>query len=297
MSNSFVQFPHPGGEPPINFIRGNICPANTTGNHFRKFLLAENGCYLAQNSNAEPKDWERKENSCFTLWGEWELPSRVTFPPNFHQSPRTIQYNGFPFQLHTPIKPSMPFSNGIKASSCGIKTTSCSATSASCATQGAKSTDPFVFCEPMLYYHCKIKRYKKLRSLNNGDIVVFGSKLNGKFVVDTVFVVNNRVSVQDQSLCGLFSQANGGYFSTDPLVYRGATFANPVNGMFSFFPALPCSDGTPQPFARPTLNLSGLINHKHGRGLRAISIQNAKQVWMDIVNQITQQGNVLGLRA
>jgi hypothetical protein len=153
----------------------------------------------------------------------------------------------------------------------------------------------------MLYYHCKIGTYNILRNLTCGDIVVFGSKLAGNFVVDTVFVVADQVSVEDPALCQLFAQANGGHFPGGPRdVYRGATFANPVDGMFSFFPAFPCADRTPMPFPRPTLQLltyPGLINQNLGRGLKHTTIPNSQPVWLQIVSEITRQGKVLGLRA
>ncbi|MFA6920785.1 MAG: hypothetical protein WC216_02995 [Gallionella sp.] len=293
MPNDFFQFPHPGGEPPVNFIKNGICPANNTGSHFRKFLRADKGRYVTPNNSQDTKDWGHKNDARFTFWGEWELSSSVTFPSNFHQRPRALNYKDLPFQLHTPLLSSLASPPVLPKTP-----TMCGSLARLCGSANAMSTDPFVFCEPLLYYHCKIHTFTCLSKLRRGDIVVFGSKLAGNFVVDTVFVVDDWVSVQDPSLCGLFKQANGAYFLKDKLVCRGASFANPVDGMFSFFPALPfAAGGTPQPFRRPTLNLPSLINHNHGRGLRIKHNQNSKAVWQEIVTQIMKQNLILGLRA
>lgn len=272
----FVQFLHPGGEPPVSILKDNLCPANN-GQHHRKFLHAKTGSYVTPSG--------QRQDGCFTFWGEWEHESSILLPAYFPKG------KGWPRQLHTALPPKPP-ANGIVANPC---TTGCAQNSAS----GVLSTDPFVFCEPMLYLHCQITKNGQLNTLNPGDIVVFGSRLNGQFVVDTVFVIADRVSVNDSALCKLFVQANDAHFTTAPLVYRGATFAAPVDGMFSFFPALPCTaEGTPQAFQRPTLTLNAtLINENMRQGHRISPTNTNKDVWQKIVDEIRQQGNVLGLRA
>jgi hypothetical protein len=289
----FVQLFHPSGEPKLSFITNGKCPENTVNNgqpHFRKFIHSKNGSYVIPNSSDDTKTWPRNDG-CFTFWGEWEHSSSVTFPPSFRNRSSVYRNNGFPFQLHTPITPPILPPNG------GTNKT-----------LFTESTDPFVFCEPMLYFCCQIKGNNQLRKLSCGDIVVFGSKLNGQFVVDTVFVVSDQVSVYDTALCELFAQANDAHFSATSQVYRGATLANPVDGMFSFFPALPCdADGTPQPFQRPTLVLRSFpgfisqeLNQHHKispENKTARPTHNNYDVWSEIVSEITAQSKVLGLRA
>lgn len=56
-----------------------------------------------------------------------------------------------------------------------------------------QDTDPFIFDGPFLYSTCKqVKKGgapTKLRELERGDVVLFGSKLDGGFALDKVFVV------------------------------------------------------------------------------------------------------------
>jgi predicted nucleotidyltransferase len=63
---------------------------------------------------------------------------------------------------------------------------------------GLRNTDPFVFGGKFMYTLCQ--QYKKekhtstltptkLHSLEKGSVILFGSRLNHDFVLDTVFVV------------------------------------------------------------------------------------------------------------
>jgi hypothetical protein len=56
-----------------------------------------------------------------------------------------------------------------------------------------QNTDPFVFGDQFLYSCCKQVRRDgratQLRELGRGDILLFGSQVDGRFVLDTVFVV------------------------------------------------------------------------------------------------------------
>lgn len=293
----FVQLLHPGPEPTGSLINGNICNANTVNNghgHFRKFLHAEKGSYVAPNG--------QRQDGCFTFWGEWEHASSVLFPAYFPKG------KGWPRQLHTALPPT----SGIVVNPCGhvVKPWNdpCPPNCTLCNSSLVESTDPFVFCELMLYFCCQIKINGQLNNLKRGDIVVFGSNLDGQFVVDTVFVVADRVPVQCNGLAPLFIQANGAHFATKPCVYRGATFADPVGGMFSFFPALPCAaDGTAVPFPRPTLVLPSFPefisnelkqHHKISPVNKTTRLTHSNfDVWSAIVTEIEAQGNVLGLRA
>ncbi|MGK4002197.1 hypothetical protein WMF31_06205 [Sorangium sp. So ce1036] len=59
--------------------------------------------------------------------------------------------------------------------------------------QQPQNTDPFVFGDTFLYSCCKQVRRNGsatlLRKLQRGDVILFGSRLDGRFVLDTVFVV------------------------------------------------------------------------------------------------------------
>jgi len=58
-------------------------------------------------------------------------------------------------------------------------------------TRSLQNTDPLVFGDRFLYSNCRQHRNRKLRHLSPGSIVLFGSKLQREFVLDTVFVVGD----------------------------------------------------------------------------------------------------------
>ena len=55
-----------------------------------------------------------------------------------------------------------------------------------------QNTDPLVFGEHFLYSNCRQSHVPSLRALAPGSVVVFGSKLAGSWVVDSVFVVGDN---------------------------------------------------------------------------------------------------------
>jgi hypothetical protein len=203
--NKFVQLMHPGTEPIISNSRPTICPPNTGKVHKRKFLQS-NGDYLDKQGV--------RQNANLNFWGEWEPASHV-------QRIGRKLLPGMPRYVHTPICPQKLQADKIQ------KSTNCSDKDSFC----CQSTDPFVICEPFLYFHCQIRPRNQLDNLKRGDIVVFGSHLAGHFVLDTVFVVAERVKLDDHNVCDKFLIVN----QFPDQIYLGATIANPVYGMFSFF--------------------------------------------------------------
>jgi hypothetical protein len=112
-------------------------------------FLRAHGTYIA---DGEPR------TGPFTFWGEWEPQSRVleTFQNGGRGYPRWLQE---PF-WRVPRHPQL-----------------------------LQNTDPLVFGDHFLYSNCRQGRNRKLRELAPGSLVVFGSKFQGEFVVDTVLVV------------------------------------------------------------------------------------------------------------
>lgn len=276
--NRFIQLMHPGCEPNIIRSRSTFCPPNQGIVHKRKFLQSY-GKYLDKQSIPQ----------CAKLnfWGEWELAShvqRIVGKPSL----------GMPLYLHTPVCPQKALTGEIQ------KSINCTGINDPC----CQSTDPFVFCEPFLYFHCQIRPNSQLDNLTRGDIVVFGSHLAGHFVLDTVFVVAERVKLDDPKVCQKFLVVNQPFLNQFPgQVYLGATFTHPVDGMFSFFPALPTFGNIPQPFSRPilgpTLNLKlqNLINPALMMHHKISKINNSFDVWQSIVLQVTTAGLFCGLKA
>jgi hypothetical protein len=82
-------------------------------------------------------------------------------------------------------------------------------------------------------------------------------------------------------------------------LYYGATFENPVNGMFSFFPAS-SSERHPNGFARPEIRLRGYVTPTLTQGKRlnrGVTSREVKAGWESVVRQVREQGLALGVHA
>ena len=264
----FVQFPHPGGEhrPATDDMPWN------TGDHARKFLIAP-GRYV--DSDGRPVEAE------LVFWGEWEPPSRVErrWPPS-GQLPRV---------LHRPhwVKPT----NNAKR----------------------QNTDPWVFGDRMIYSNCKqlsSERPNSMQRLTPGSVICFGSKLGGEFCVDTVFVVASAkpwkpAAANDLNVGEAFKtcvaasiMTKKGHEDMRLILYRGATFGDPVDGMFSFVPARRENADDPR-FPRPPLRLDGLINPASGQAPGGskwpLAIDDVRSAWETVHKQVTDAGLVLAV--
>ncbi|MCI0689930.1 MAG: hypothetical protein L0Y54_22235, partial [Sporichthyaceae bacterium] len=199
-----VQFPHPGPE-------HRPGPAATmqwnTGAHARKFLHSP-GRYLDGDGTAGSDQ--------LVFWGEWEPPSRVI--------ERWPADGGLPRYLHQPVW-SRPGSR-----------------------QPRQNTDPWVFGETFLFSNCRqltpAGNPSALQRLTRGSIILFGSQLDGRFVLDTVFVVADAAPytpnqaehldlddaaraciIEPLTLPGRKDHSGAGF-----MLYRGATVDAPVAG-------------------------------------------------------------------
>jgi hypothetical protein len=269
----FVQFPHPGAEhnPP-----GPVMPWNT-GDHGRKFLLS-GGRYLDHADEVRDGD--------LVFWGEWEPPSQViTRWPADGRLPRA---------LHRPYW-ARPAPSGWR-----------------------QNTDPWVFGGRMFYSNCKQTlrpdfRPTALQRLGQGSVICFGSAINGEFCADTVFVVASaepwtpadatigRRAGHAFAVCTAASLASGNDDFADArlTLYRSATYDEPVDGMYSFVPALPAAAGYPR-FARPAIRLAGLINPASTQSANGTSWPQPARVvrdaWEAIRHQVLTAGLVLAIQ-
>lgn len=245
-------------------------PWNTERDHYRKFLLSS-GRYTPDGSDIHAGD--------LVFWGEWEPPSEIvtTWPPA----------RRLPGTLHKPFWFNAP------------------------ATEIGQNTDPWVWGDHMLYSNCKQGTQGSLRRLTRGSVLCFGSKFDDDFCADTVMVI---ASVEpwtpldhdslDASLafhvCTAESLAAGDPYCRvggELVIYRGATFEDPVNGMYSFVPALP--DATRHPhFERPAVSLPGLINPTSWRvprgSRRDLPQDEVLAAWESLRRQVVDAGLVLG---
>jgi hypothetical protein len=236
------------------------------GDHGRKFMCSP-GRYVDGGGPIEAK---------LTFWGEWEPPSDVV---------REWSPSGsLPRFLHAPIwNKSGPL--------------------------GRQNTDPWVFGDNFRYSNCKQQAQPGLQRLTPGSVIFFGSTKDGEFVLDTVFVVKDSCRYTPNSpletdcafrfctieaLCGPDSSCAGDSFA----LYRGATFEEPINGMYSFVPCQRADSRTSR-FARPSIELPGFINPAAvmapSGSTRPISPNDACEQWDNVRNQVLDAQCLLGV--
>jgi hypothetical protein len=279
----FVQFHHPGSEhePDLPGER-----SWNTDAHRRKFLRLE-GAYVA-SPGQEPV------RGTVAAWGEWEPPSLVakTLDKQAVDDPATLFLPVIdPFRKNDP-----PLQN----------------------------TDPFIYGGTFLYGNCKQNRDEggatEMQQLDLGSVILFGSNRGGdRFVLDTVFVVSGSVPYDANN----FETALAGHVPPQYLditirpisydasarspgqthsyrLYFGATPDRPVNGMFSFFPCMPWSDGDTHGFSRPGIRLPGIVLDTLStwqRMNRQTDPERVRELWAEVVKQVTDQGLKLCVHA
>lgn len=271
-----VQFPHPGAEHRVG--PDGFTPWNT-GIHARKFLKV-NGSFVDRNGGVG--------SGPLVCWAEWEAPSKLVS--------RLESKPGYPMHL---VEPCLPQIAHLEPN--------------------AQNTDPYIFGERFHYTYCKQVRSStwnatKLSTLAPGTLLLFGSHLSGDFVLDTVFVVADSVSHSRDSwqheLSGFVSDTYR-RVTLEPMyadaippqvrlnLHRGATLRQPVNGTHSFFPCLPVRDASAPSFARPRIDIDGVVNPLLKQGMKTVAADRSTvaEVWREVVRQVESQGLMLGLSA
>jgi hypothetical protein len=215
-----VQFPHPG--PEHNPGKTHRQPWNRC-EHRRKFLRSDGRCVACDGSI---------HHAPLVFWGEWEAPSYV-----INEWPKN---GSLPRFLHDPVWEHPTDS------------------------EPRQNTDPWVFGDCFRYSNCKQSGQRALRQLGPGSVIVFGSAVGSNFVVDTVFVVRDTkmlFSAKPPEIDDAFRICTIESLLTDAecgrgafILYRGATYDEPVNGMYSFAPCRRADSGEPR-FPRPPLSL------------------------------------------
>ena len=269
-----VQFIHPGKEQ--TSVQRGWCQWNSAVRsdkawpHRRKFLLSQ-AAYLRRSVTS------KSETGKIGFWGEWESPSYalevrkqgIDFPQFYHLP-----------ALYEPVS-----------------------------YEGLLDTDPFVFGKRFLYNGCQQHTAHNrpggavetfLRRLAVGSMILFGSSVRGRFVLDTVLVVSdykdypNGVFTELQGLVpkeyyaiALHPQARGNKTVDSFRLYRGAMLESPVAGMFSFVPCSP-AQGIRFGFVRPNIVLPILTqNLTQGKKLIPMHGHNAVlAVWTEVVQQV-----------
>jgi hypothetical protein len=192
---------------------------NITIDHKRKFLLNK-GSYI--------KD-DKKHDGELLFWGEWEPPSSVT---KLKQQTYCPPYGINPQYLHRPFLPSDDQLRKYQEKNY------------------YQNTDPFVFGNNFIYGIC-LQKMQSLRRLEPGSLILFGSCVNYRFVIDTIFVVKTadpyyslddikKLKLEKYSdivtqfiinKCGKIDPSHG------LTLYTGATFDDQIHGVYSFVPA------------------------------------------------------------
>lgn len=273
-----VQFIHPGDEHRPDAPGAGRKGWNTEG-HQRKFMRTEGASLDAKGAAHDGE---------VLFWGEWEPPSTV--------EDLEALGPGYPRYLHRPfLEVRTEFAR-------------------------YQNTDPFVFGDEFLYTGCQQWRGKphgnpvQLRWLLPGSIVLFGSCAGDRFLLDTVLVVRDFIDHDRDTyrdvLRGAVPDAYwtvtlGPWYSGLPdgrtfRLYRGATPANAVNDMFSFFPCLRADAPATRGFSRPDLSDLSCVNPRLRQGWRATKLGNIAEtanVWHTVRQAVLDQGFELGVRA
>lgn len=277
----FVQFPHPGREhSPDHGDWKEWNPTRTASGrsnpHGRKFLEI-GGAWL------ESLDSGRANEGKLWAWGEWEPESRVLrrFAPS-GDGPRYLwEPTWLPKESYRELH----------------------------------NTDPLIF-DGFYYSNCKQQSRPGLKQLGRGSVLVFGSRKGPHWVVDTVFVVadyvDHNATDYEERLAErapqcfrdavLSTYGDAGSYDSQRW-YRGATYDEPVDGMFSFFPCVPAKIETP--FPRPRIELgSDYFTPSLAQGVKGCSIHadpldksTLMALWRSIAEQVLCQGLGLGVAA
>jgi len=265
-----VQFPHPGAEHPKPRT-SSVAWRRGKDDHARTFLVSPATYRIGHTG--QDTDGE------VAFWGEWEGAVNVVSELDPVPEGRGPTWLGRPDPSASPppVLPGNPPQN----------------------------TDPYVWGDAMRYTYCRQPTNGKLRGLGRGSVILFGSSVAYRFVLDAVLVVARFV---DHSCAGdLRGVTDDVHMRTtiEPMygwgegathrLYEGATPADPVNGMFSFVPCKPGS-GRDVGFARPEIDLDGWIHHdlRMQARMEDRDANAMRQAWDDVASVIRSHGLALG---
>ena len=277
--------------------RGGRAWSTLAATHARKFMQVRGEWIQADGSVGSGDLW---------AWGEWEPQSRLL---RRLCQPDTLAYPAYLWLPYYAIP-----DNGCEA---------------------LHNTDPFIFGDRILYSNCRQPSSPRLRSLDRGSVIAFGSRKADQWLLDTVLVVADFVDYSPawarSDLAGrapvTFLDVTGGPLednsrdatctpapkrrnrcgglraSHDPdatlRLYRGSTPTHPVHGMFSFFPAMPAGGDTG--FQRPAVELptphfNNRLQRPHKQSC-GLSEKTLVRLWDSLAEQVHDAGLVLGTRA
>lgn len=261
--------------------------------HHRKFLEAQ-GDYI-QNGVLQ--------SAQLRFWGEWEPDSYV----------QKLSISTSPRFLHAPfLRNPLPDLPSVPSNACGVRSTCCAQVVPQ---KKLQNTDPFVFGDSFFYSICQqlttAVNLSGMTKLDVGSIILFGSRVKGEFALDTVFVVGDKKPYTPHSMTrDLAGYAPASYPNIMQLsgtqhyvCYKGATYGNSYNGMYSFVPCK-ISDGgnvgfsravlTPADFQSCTKNQILSNGQTQGRKITEVNESEAKQIWDCVRKAISIQNFIEG---
>lgn len=250
--SKIIQFMHPG-----RYNCQEDCIKWNCGRHKRK--LIKNEIRYIENGSLK--------NSIGYLWGEWEPESYCK------------KENGF--FVHTIKYPSdVIFNTANSCIDCCSKKTD------------YLNTDPYVFGDHFIYSNCMQRKYKELQNLVENDIILFGSKSKGGFILDTLFVVDREIK-PDEIYSACFKKATYQFIKNDNFKIYKAKMYDPQKAkeIYSFFP---CSN---YPFKRPVIDLEYIHSIKQGVCYlhKKYPYTKSEDVWNEILNIIKDNGLYIGI--
>jgi hypothetical protein len=237
--------------------------------------------FLLSNGRYISNNTEQEEK--LTFWGEWEAQSYIT-----------------------KLKKTLPFHpNYINRPFINFKVKN-----------RLHNTDPHIFGKHFKYLICRQKSYDILRNLEPFSMILFGSNINNKFCLDTLFLVSNESTpFTIKSIEETFNQKDQYYYlsvqqllnektnSTNFRYYEGVQYRNKkmYHNIYSFVPSKlynPNNDAS-YVFKQPIINLD-IINHKLLQGINSnnnhnYTIKEIVHYWNEIVNQIERFGLFRGI--
>ena len=285
----FVQFSHPGTE---HGPKSGCDWHKSKFGHRRKFMELHGKWVEGDGTMGSGVMW---------AWGEWEPESKLICKSN--SSPVDCRYPRYLWDPYYVRRDSY---------------------------KKLHNTDPFIFGKCFLYSNCGQSSPNKvgLKHMDQGSVIAFGCgkaiDSERRWTLDTVLVVRDFVEYDMRKAHtalkdwapDTFLDVTGGPLadhdedestsrtctpaSARLRLYRGATPGDPVEGMFSFFPAMPGGGGSgfPKPFVDLPRKYFNPTNWQAPKGLgKERSFDDLSDLWKRLVSQVHDAGLVLGTYA
>jgi len=293
-----VQFIHPGHEFPVSDVNSECRDDgefdvmwSTEQSHHRR-LVRHHGSYVDDRGTEQTGD--------LAFWTEWEGPTVAS--KIFGARGRVLSHF-----VHKVKHPTLPGGAGILQGRCGNVDCSCPADD-----DGPLNTDPCVFGNSFKYALCQQSEGGVLRTLEDGSLIFFVSRIAGTYYLDTTFAVGTeRIDYSSDNTAVVDCSDEYRALTLDRIpcgqqftFYRGKRFANMQDIPFSFTPAKIWRNDA-SVGVRCCLDVNG-INAVAGTEVFSVGLKQKfkttdanqdviRNVWNEIVQQVRRNGFVLGV--